>query len=83
MFVILQWGDLITFTIFITLFFTFGQEDGYDLVNRYNMSESPLGPKLHSSKPGVQTVQSPRLLALITQLSALMLQIKRVADGER
>merc|ERR1712060_516242 len=28
-------------------------------------------------------VQSPRLLALITSLSALMLQVKRVADGER
>ena len=27
--------------------------------------------------------QSPRLLALITALSSLMLQVKRVADGER
>jgi len=44
------------------------QEEGYELVNRYNTG---------------QTVQSPKMLALITQLSALMLQVKRVADGER
>merc|ERR1712189_155914 len=31
----------------------------------------------------VQVVQSPKLLGLISSLSALMLQIKRVADGER
>ena len=33
------------------------------------------------TEPGIP--QSPRLLALITSLSALMLQVKRVADGER
>ena len=59
------------------------KDDGYDLVNKYNMSESPVGPEVQGSKTGSQTVQSPRLLSLITQLSALMLQIKRVADGER
>jgi hypothetical protein len=60
------------------------QEDGYDMVNRYNVSESPLGQKVHPRPGGGgQTVHSPRLLALITQLSALMLQVKRVADGER
>ena len=30
-----------------------------------------------------QCVQSPGLLGLVASLSALMLQIKRVADGER
>jgi hypothetical protein len=48
------------------------QEESYDMVNRYN-----------SSQQQQQLVHSPRLLALITQLSALMLQVKRVADGER
>ena len=60
------------------------QEEGYDMVNRYNTGDSPTrGQKVHSKVGGGQTVQSPRLLALITQLSALMLQVKRIADGER
>lgn len=91
------------------------QEEGYDMVNRYNTTESPsnaatinssnntsnksstapktlvaggdgaavrlLSPaEATSSQP---TVGNARLLALISQLSAVMLQVKRVADGER
>ena len=41
------------------------------MVNRYN------------SQDNLSCVQSPKLLALITSLSALMLQIKRVADGKK
>jgi len=51
------------------------QEESYDMVNRYNSGSSAGGD-------GV-SVQSPKLLALITSLSGLMLQVKRVADGER
>jgi len=47
------------------------QEESYDMVNRYN------------SQDNLSCVQSPKLLALITSLSALMLQIKRVADGKK
>lgn len=47
------------------------QEESYDMVNKYN------------SQDNAACVQSPKLLALITSLSALMLQVKRVADGER
>ena len=42
--------------------------------------------KLNSAEElpgGLQGVQSPQLLGLVASLSALMLQIKRVADGER
>jgi len=53
------------------------QEEGYDMVNKYNVGS--VGP----SEGVGDCVQSPRLLALITSLSALMLQVKRVADGER
>ena len=49
------------------------QEDSYDMVNKYNSQD----------RDSADCVQSPKLLALITSLSALMLQIKRVADGER
>merc|ERR1711962_134358 len=65
------------------------QEEGYDMVNRFNTSDSaaPSSNKQAAvpAAPGssCQSVQSPGLLALITQLSSLMLQIKRVADGER
>jgi len=64
------------------------QEKGYEMVNRYNTAPSPRGQKNHKSEQrgqdaGGQTVQSARMLDLITQLSALMLQLKRVADGER
>ena len=47
------------------------QEDSYDMVNKYNTQDN------------AACVQSPKLLSLITSLSALMLQVKRVADGER
>jgi len=53
------------------------QEEGYDMVNRYNVSTVAPAEGL------ADCVQSPRLLALITALSSLMLQVKRVADGER
>merc|ERR1719319_637754 len=53
------------------------QEEGYDMVNRYNVSTAAQAEGL------ADCVQSPRLLALITALSSLMLQVKRVADGER
>ena len=42
--------------------------------------------KLNSAEElpgGMRGVQSPQLLGLVASLSALMLQIKRVADGER
>ena len=47
------------------------QEESYDMVNKYNTQDN------------AACVQSPKLLSLITSLSALMLQVKRVADGER
>ena len=47
------------------------QEDSYYMVNKYNTQDN------------AACVQSPKLLSLITSLSALMLQVKRVADGER
>jgi len=46
-------------------------EDSYDMVNKYNSEDQS------------ECVTSPKLLALITALSSLMLQIKRLADGER
>jgi len=46
-------------------------EDSYDMVNKYNSQEN------------VDCVQSPKILALISTLTALMLQIKHLADGER
>jgi len=47
------------------------QEESYAMVTRYNSQDS------------MACVQSPRLLSLVTALSALMLQVKRLADGER
>lgn len=52
------------------------QEESYDMVNRYNSGSAGAGGEQVS-------VSSPKLLQLITSLSSLMLQVKRVADGER
>ena len=51
------------------------KEESYEIVTKLNSAEELPG--------GLQGVQSPQLLALVASLSALMLQIKRVADGER
>lgn len=51
------------------------KEESYEIVTKLNSAEELPG--------GLQGVQSPALLALVASLSALMLQIKRVADGER
>lgn len=48
------------------------QEDSYDMVNKYNSQED-----------NTDCVTSPKILALISSLSSLMLQIKHLADGER
>ena len=51
------------------------KEESYEIVTKLNSAEELPG--------GLQGVQSPQLLGLVASLSALMLQIKRVADGER
>ena len=51
------------------------KEESYEIVTKLNSAEELPG--------GLQGVQSPQLLGLVSSLSALMLQIKRVADGER
>ena len=53
------------------------KEESYEMVTKLNSGDDSSG---HGT---VQCVQSPKLLNLISSLSALMLQIKRVADGER
>jgi hypothetical protein len=50
------------------------QEESYEMVNRHNSG---------GGGGRAQLVHSPRLLALVTQLSALIIQVKRIADGER
>merc|ERR1719410_443056 len=50
------------------------KEESYEMVTKLNSGEE--------ASQG-SAVQSPRLLGLVSSLSALMLQIKRVADGER
>ena len=52
------------------------KEESYEMVTKLNSGDDNSGST-------VQCVQSPKLLNLISSLSALMLQIKRVADGER
>eukprot|EP00094_Tigriopus_californicus_P000053 TCALIF_00053-PA protein Name:"Similar to LIN9 Protein lin-9 homolog (Homo sapiens)" AED:0.07 eAED:0.07 QI:75/0.2/0.16/1/1/1/6/0/643 len=47
------------------------QEDAYDMVNKNNTSDDK------------EFVENPKTLALISSLTALMLQIKHLADGER
>jgi hypothetical protein len=49
------------------------QEESYEMVNRHNSGGGGRA----------QLVHCPRLLALVTQLSALIIQVKRIADGER
>ena len=51
------------------------KDESYEIVTKLNSAEELPG--------GLQGVQSPQLLGLVASLSALMLQIKRVADGER
>merc|ERR1711915_325874 len=46
-------------------------------------SDDPTDQSEEAANGGGQTVQSAKMLDLITQLSALMLQLKRVADGGR
>ena len=53
------------------------KEDSYDMVTKHNSGDDAF------RGGSVQCVQNPRLLSLIGGLTALMLQIKRVADGER
>jgi len=58
------------------------------MVTKLNCKEELFGapkeePVVCKESEQVQVVQSPKLLGLISSLSALMLQIKRVADGER
>jgi len=64
------------------------KEESYEMVTKLNCKEELLGamkeePGVSKEPEQVQVVQSPKLLGLISSLSALMLQIKRVADGER
>ena len=54
------------------------KEESYEMVTKLNSGEEANGVGGQ-----VQCVQSPKLLGLVASLSALMLQIKRVADGER
>ena len=75
------------------------QEDAYDLVNRSNNAgsggnDSPdvagagsdsngdSGPELKSGNKQ-QYVENPKVLSLISSLTALMLHIKQLAHGER
>ena len=51
------------------------KDESYEIVTKLNSAEELPG--------GMRGVQSPQLLGLVASLSALMLQIKRVADGER
>jgi len=64
------------------------KEESYEMVTKLNCKEELFGapkeePVVCKESEQVQVVQSPKLLGLISSLSALMLQIKRVADGER
>merc|ERR1712227_897695 len=54
------------------------KEESYEMVTKLNSGDEAIGVGGQ-----VQCVQSPQLLGLVASLSALMLQIKRVADGER
>ena len=51
------------------------KEESYEMVTKLNSGEE--------AGLNAQCVQSPKLLGLVSSLSALMLQVKRVADGER
>ncbi len=47
------------------------QEDAYDMVNKNNNLDEK------------EYVESPKILALISSFTALMLQVKQLAEGER
>ena len=47
------------------------QEDAYDMVNKNNANDEK------------EFVENPKILALISSLTALMLQVKHLAEGER
>ena len=49
------------------------QEDAYNMVNKNNTDEDS----------GKEYVENPKILALISSLTALMLQVKQLADGEK
>ena len=50
------------------------QEDAYDMVNKNN--------NINNSEDK-EYVESPKILALVSSFTALMLQVKQLAEGER
>ena len=68
-------------------------EDAYNMVSKNNavapgnneasVSPTDVADKQGDKQPKSELVENPKTLALISSLTALMLHVKQLADGER
>ena len=67
-------------------------EDAYNMVSKNNavdpsnsktVSPTDVADKQGEKQPKSELVENPKTLALISSLTALMMHVKQIADGER
>jgi hypothetical protein len=60
------------------------QEDAYNMVNKNNAADADeVAASGEAGQERKEYVENPKILALISSLTAMMLQVKQLADGER